>query len=445
MQQTTSLPYSHDAEAGLLCSCILSPEAWQAYGLRLKPEILYEPAHQIIWNALRALSEAGKPFEFHLLKANLQQQGQLDEIGGAEYLNSLYAFVPTGSNARYYLDQAIECYQRREGLAVCRELETLLNDSMVDLAPSVADVIERTLSKLSTSITKARPSFPEMVDSTLEYLNDRADAKKRSDVRFDIPALDWELGGIEPGEAVVICGDTSSGKSALAMQAVLSAAMTGQRVMIFSLEMLFQELIARMFSFDGAISMRSLRDGRFTKEECDRLHSSAGRLKQRPVLIEDAISISEIISRCRAEKVKNGLRLVLIDYLQLVSPDRVRRESTREQEVAQISRALKLLSLELGVSVFSLSQLNDDGRTRESRAIVQDADICIKIVEPKDAMPQQVNLLITKNRSGRRKATVKAFFAAEVMRFRGDAVSQESRDGGSEVRMPYKDAEIFES
>jgi replicative DNA helicase len=153
----------------------------------------------------------------------------------------------------------------------------------------------------------------------------------------------------------------------------------------------FIQLIERMLALDGVIPMRSLRTGKLKEEEYSRLRRSAERLKPLPIFIEEAASISEIVSRCRALKIKTGLRLVLIDYLQLVSPDRTRRESTREQEVASISRALKLLSLELGVSVFSLSRLNDDGRTRESRAIVQDADICLKIVEPKVALPQEVD------------------------------------------------------
>jgi replicative DNA helicase len=126
----------------------------------------------------------------------------------------------------------------------------------------------------------------------------------------------------------------------------------------------FIQLIERMLALDGVIPMRSLRTGKLKEEEYSRLRRSAERLKPLPIFIEEAASISEIVSRCRALKIKTGLRLVLIDYLQLLSPDRTRRESTREQEVASISRALKLLSLELGVSVFSLSQLNDDGRTR---------------------------------------------------------------------------------
>jgi replicative DNA helicase len=327
-QKSINQPYSHDAEAGLVCSCILSQQAWLAYGLSLKPEIFYVPAHRIIWLALRAVSEAGQPFEFHLVKGKLQQQGLLEEIGGTQYLNDVYTFVPTGSNARYYLEQVLECYQRREGLAVCRELETLLTDSTIELAPSVADVVERALSKLSNNIAKARATFPEMLDQTLKHLSARAEAKQRSDVRFGIATLDWELGGIEPGETVVICGETSSGKSALAMQAVLGTAMTSQPAAIFSLEMPFTQLIERMLALDGAIPMRSLRSGKLKEEEYSRLRCSVERLKPLPIFIEEAASISEIVSRCRALKIKTGLRLVLIDYLQLVSPDRTRREST---------------------------------------------------------------------------------------------------------------------
>jgi replicative DNA helicase len=239
--------------------------------------------------------------------------------------------------------------------------------------------------------------FRDRVNDTLACIEQAAKTKPLSVIKFGIEALDNALLPIEPGNQIVICAETGGGKTALAIQAALSS--PEQAFAIFSMEMDAKALIMRMFTSESCVPLSSLRQGRLTKEEYRHLKAAAELLKPRNIHIEDEqlVDVHGIAARCRAMKQSGGLSAVMVDYLQLVAPSTTgKRDVSREREVAEVSRSLKRLALELGVVVVALSQLNDDGRLRESRAIGQDADVVLRVVQEEEGD----SIRILKHRNG---------------------------------------------
>jgi replicative DNA helicase len=422
-----TLPFSADAERGLLCSFLLSPEVFLHYGLALKPELFYVPAHRIVYETLRRLSEKGYPFEFTFVRERLRADGQLEEIGGLEALDELYRFLPTACNAAYYLEDVAEYYRRRCAMLACQRLLEIITEAKDDYRVTLAETIEQTLTGLVLDFRKSTRDLSGLLDETLDEIAARAEDKARSAVVFDVWPLDSELSGIEPGELVVISSETSGGKSALALQAARATAQKGHTVAIFSLEMRPTQLCERMLSAQGQVSMRSLRTGKLSPAEIERMNRAQAELRQLPIIIEQNYhdTIAQIVNSCRALKTAHktsNLRLVIIDYLQLLAGEPTRKDMTREREVASISRRLKLMALELGLSVIALSQLNDEGYLRESRAIGHDADVIVNLKALDERGAVEFNL--RKVRQGAQRK-LRGFFRSDNMTFLGDVVSSE--------------------
>jgi replicative DNA helicase len=260
---------------------------------------------------------------------------------------------------------------------------------------------------------QVKPAIPfkDRVDQTIEWIEQLAVNPPQSVIKFGIDALDNALLPVEAGYQVVICAGTSGGKSALASQAVLAS--TNKRFAVFSMEMPWRSLVARMFSTEGKIHFSSLRQGKLNKLEFQRLHEAKKRMVNREIWIEDdqPIDVRAIAAKCRSFK-RDGLDAIVVDYLQLVTPSSSRRDTNREREVAEISRSLKSLAMELNLVVIALSQLNDAGQLRESRAIGQDADIVLKICQDNDGGSIQVG----KQRNGP-LCSIPVTFDGSTMRF----------------------------
>jgi replicative DNA helicase len=377
-----SLPCDEDAEKSMLCSLALQPSLFDEAGL--SSELFYVPANRIIFERMLDVYQQDSAITFVTLKAELVKTGQLEEVGGKEYLDELWDWNRTASALWWhYRNLLTEQYHRRLGILECQKLlEKLYDPGSGATAENIREMLERTLTRLAIQVAPRQKTFPELVEETLREIEEQSQRGSVCGIRFGLARLDEEIDGVQPGELCVISGKTSSGKSALALQAVLCAAASGQGAAHFSLEMPGTQTVKRVLAADGQITMKLLRrSGLFSKSEWERLHASADRIKAYPIHIEDntACDINQIVSRCRLLKTKHGIGLVVVDYLQLVQPARLRREETREREVADISRKLKALAIELGVSVLALSQLNDAGLLRESRTIGQDADIVLKI------------------------------------------------------------------
>ena len=249
-------------------------------------------------------------------------------------------------------------------------------------------------------------------------------------VKFGFPKLDNAIGAIEPGDFVIVSGETSSGKTALGLNLCLHCACQNQGVAIFSLEMAEHRIVWRLLANDASFPMWGFRGGPFTPQQRKQLNQSATRMTQYPIFIERASTVGELVNRSRQIKLRNeDLRVIVADYLQLLQPAATsrRRETSREREVAECSRQLKGLALELKVVVLALSQINDEGLLRESRAIGHDADIVLRIDEPKKRREDGENcneedskkrfIVVRKNRDGERGQQIPAKLVGQYMRF----------------------------
>jgi replicative DNA helicase len=304
------------------------------------------------------------------------------------------------------LDQQYAAKARQPVLAALKSLGLSNLEDHVDEAISALRAIA------GPQVKPAIP-FKDRIRETLDYIEQLATTKPQSVIKFGIDALDNALLPIEPGNQIIICAETGGGKTALALQAALSS--PDKAFGIFSLEMDVRSLIMRMLTSEASVPFSKLRQGRLAERDYQRLTSAVGRLGPRNIHIEDesAVDVQGIATRCRALKRTQGLDAVVVDYLQLVTPA-TKRDSSREREVSEISRSLKRLALELGVVVIALSQLNDDGRLRESRAIGQDADVVLKVAEGDSGHSIQIK----KHRNGPIGAFPVTFDGAH-MRFSG--------------------------
>jgi len=370
-----------------------------------------------VFDVLRELDESGSAFDFHLVKKWLADTGRLVEVGGAEGLSSLWSFVPTSANWQFYAKLVKENYQRRNALLQMQALSTQLYDQQAEFEDGLSEHVEKTLMKLVLDVPRVEKAFKSHVLDTLNQIEAETQSQGTIGARFGVRSLDTAIGGIRAGEYLVICAETSGGKSALALNLILHEARRNVAVAVFSLEMSSTQVIKRMLASDGQLSMRTLRAGLLTEHDFPKLIHSAERVSKLPIHYEEGYSMNilQIVSRLRLLKVRHNIGLVVVDYLQLISSGA--KETSREREIAEVSRRLRLLALELQIPVVVLSQLNDQGYLRESRAIGHDADTVINIEDGDSENAFERNVVLVKNRNGRCGEKVKLNFYGEFMTF----------------------------
>jgi len=415
-----SLPFSEDAEKGLLSSILLSPtEVIAAVREHACKNSFYIPAHQIVYELLLELSYKNRAIDFVVLRQALRDRGQLEEIGDAEYLSHLYEFVPTPANFKHYANIVREKELLRTAVFGAHKIIALAQDPAAGADfDSVRNEIEKQLTALSGQAHAREQTLREITVQWHDELASRAERLKRDGFRFGIPSVDRALGPIPVGSYVVISAETSGGKSLFAFQGALHAAKQGVPVAAFSLEMTDQQLLDRMFAHLCRVSMNSFREGLFRQEELHRLNAEITRFVDLPLYLGQTRGndIGAIASKMRRMKVKHGIKVAVVDYLQRVLPSSTRKDATRYLEVAEVSDRLKSLALELELVMIAPCQLNREGYTREAASIEHDADLHLKLVQPDpDNEPNKIDLLVEKNRQGPRFLRVELQLDAEFM------------------------------
>lgn len=437
MTEPVTAPFSEDSEKAFLSSLIQYVEVIERCNT-LTTAIFFVPAHQILFRMLVGLREEEQPIEFVICKAWLKKHELLDEVGGPEYLNDLWTFVPTGSNWEYYLNILKEHHVRRRTIQGCQSLMQRMYDQEYAAVESIRENVEHTLTEIVTEIRPKTKEWSDVVTLALEYLEKPINAGLQG-VQFNIQSIDLELSGIRRGEYAVICAEVSVGKTAIAMQAALNSALCGNTVAIFSFEMSAIRMALRMFSQLGKVRMHTMRNKLFSDREHSSLLKTAKVLKTLPIKMEDAFNqnINGLVSRCRQIHAKEPLELVVVDYLQLVTPC-VKKNDNREREVADISRKLKNLAGELDIVVIALSQLNEFGKMRESRSISQDADIIIRLSPEEGDDENARNVTIDKNRDGPRGKTFPVTFEGQYVTFTDAPVESETNGKKNGSRHHFK-------
>ncbi len=390
-----TLPHSTDAEQGLLGSMLIDAKIVDLAIERIRSEHFYVPAHQLIFDTVRQLHDSGRPVDFIVLTQVLQDQGKIAQVGGAAFVTHLFTFVPTSTNASYYMEILEEKYILRTIITTCTECATRAYDQQ-DEANTLLDEVEKNVYNIGQErFKKTGESMQEMVLNTLQSIMNTID---RGGASMELPTgfsdLDRMTNGLHGAEMFIIAARPSMGKTALAMNIAEHMALESKKgVVIFSLEMSSQALIMRLLCSIARVDMKQVRDGILPKHRFDTLTEAASLLSEAPMFIDDTagLSILELRAKARRLKSKHDIQLIVIDYLQLLRSTSRRAQDNRQLEIAEISSGLKALAKELNIPIIVLAQLNRNPETRggksetkgrprlsdlrESGSIEQDADV----------------------------------------------------------------------
>lgn len=394
------LPHNLEAEQALLGALLVDNRSLEMVGDIIKAEHFFAPVHQRIFDAISKISDRGQNADPVTLKPYFENDAELVERGGAQYLADLASSVITVVNASNYATAIRDLHMRRELITVGNDL---VNESFeADIDTSAQDCLELAESRLfeMSETGQGERGFVTMRDATATAI-ELAEKAFNSDghvtgVTTGLRDLDKKLGGLQPSDLIIVAGRPSMGKTALATTLAFNAANAyaqsggkeGAIVGFFSLEMSADQLATRLLSDLAEISGDKIRRGEFNKEDFHRLAEQSTKLAQVPLFIDDsaALSITAVRTRARRMKRKHGLGLIVVDYLQLLRGTGSRQSENRVLEVGEITRGLKAIAKELNIPVMALSQLSravesrEDKRPqlsdlRESGSIEQDADV----------------------------------------------------------------------
>lgn len=369
----------------------------------------YRPAHGTIHRAICALHAAREPVEPLAVAEELTRTGELAKVGGASYLHACIQALPTAANGPYYADIVrAKAYRRAAIESAQRVLQYAYSEEGDE--SDVRGLVEQEFTNIAAGMPGLNGAPPVVGDLYLDFVSELEEIQngRRMGLPYGLADLDSVTAGMKPGNVTVIAAQSGVGKSTLALNAAVSAAKAGAKVMFSSLEMSSTELMQKIAAAEGKIPMHHLtREGGLTAEgwkTIERLGRDLFRTLPLRVYRPEAAAMRDIESASRACVRDGGLDVLVVDYVQLVEVEQG-RGINREQAVAAVSRGLKNLSVQLDCHVIALSQLNDDGMMRESRAIKNDASVVIKVERPDMDEPEspragEVDLIIEKNRFG---------------------------------------------
>jgi len=410
------------AEQSVLGGMLLSKDAIADVVEVLKPGDFYRPPHQTIYDAILDLYGRGEPADPITISAELTREGLLAKVGGAPYLHTLIASVPTAANAGYYAQIVRERAILRRLVEAGTRIVQLGYGASSGMGGDVDDIVDRAQQEVY-DVTERRTSEDYVrLEEVLQEAFDEIEAMgSRGSELYGVPTgfrdLDELTNGLHPGQLIVVAGRPAQGKSTLGTDILRAAAIKhGMTSAVFSLEMSRSEITMRLLSAEARILLKNLRTGGMTDDDWNRLARKMGEIADAPLFIDDSpnLSMMEIRAKARRLKQRHNLRLVVVDYLQLMSSPK--KVESRQQEVAEMSRSLKLLAKELEVPVIAISQLNrgpeqrQDKRPqladlRESGAIEQDADMVILLhredfYEKESPRAGEADLIVAKHRNG---------------------------------------------
>ncbi|MDF9407044.1 replicative DNA helicase [Pelotomaculum isophthalicicum JI] len=427
-------PQNIDAEQSVLGAILLDREAVYKAMKLVQPDDFYREDHRLIYEAMLALNENSRPVDLITVSEQLRQQGNLEKSGGVAYIASLAEMAPIAANVEYYARIVEEKSLLRTLIQLSTRIAGMGYDESEEPEKLIAEA-ERMIMELgSKRVTGAFFSIKDILLDTLthmEFLYNNRDSITGVPTSFS--DLDKICHGLQPSDLVILAGRPSMGKTSLGMCIGYSAALKHNvPAAIFSLEMSKEQLVQRILCAEAKIDQQRLRNGSLEEGDWQALHDVAGKLAKAPIFIDDtpAITIRQIRAKARQLQVEKGLGLIIIDYLQLMQG--TRRSENRQQEIADISRALKGLAKELNVPVLALAQLSraveqrQDKRPimsdlRESGALEQDADLVMFIYRDEYYNPDSekkgiAEIIISKHRNGP-VGTVELGFLKELTKF----------------------------
>ena len=358
----------------------------------LKPEDFYREDNKTIYTAILSLYNRAEPVDIITLKAELTSMGKFDSVGGLEYLAELPEKVPTTANVDKYIKIVEEKSILRNLIKTANEIITLGYDPTEEVEDIMDNAEKKIFDIMQSKNQKGYTPIKDILVETFAQIEQLYNQKQHiTGVPTGFADLDYKTAGLHGSDLVLVAARPAMGKSAFALNIATNAAVRAKvPVAIFSLEMSKEQMVNRILCGEAMVDSNKVRTGKLDEQDWGKLASALGPLSEAEIYIDDTpgINVMEIRAKCRKLKLEKGLGLVVIDYLQLITGSSNRRGGSREQEIAEISRSLKILAKEIDVPVIALSQLSrapeqrPDHRPmlsdlRESGSIEQDADMVI--------------------------------------------------------------------
>ncbi|GLJ62393.1 MULTISPECIES: replicative DNA helicase [Microbacterium] len=426
-------PHDVIAEQSTLGGMLLSKDAVADVIETLRGPDFYVPKHEVIFEAILSLYSHGEPTDVVAVTDELIKTGDLQRAGGADYLHSLTSIVPTAANAGYYAGIVSERALLRRLVDAGTKIAQMGYQGQGEAVELVNAAQAEIYNVTGTEQTEDYVPLTVAVDAAVDEIEA---ARGRDGQMTGIPTgfseLDQLTNGLHGGQMIIIAARPAMGKSTLALDFARAAAIKNDMPTIFfSLEMGRSEIAMRLLSAEGAIPLQSMRKGTLDSRDWTTVAATRGRINDAPLYIDDSpnMTLVEIRAKCRRLKQRAGLKMVIIDYLQLMTSGK--KVESRQQEVSEFSRALKLLAKEIQVPVIALSQLNrgpeqrQDKRPqvsdlRESGSIEQDADMVMLLHRPsvydKNDNPGGAEIIVAKHRNGP-TANIEVAFQGHYSRF----------------------------
>ena len=412
-------PHDIEAEQAILGSMLTDQDAVVDAIEILKPEDFYREDNKYVYEAMSNLYSRGEPIDIITVKAELTSMQKFEAVGGIEYLALLPDKVPLVSNADKYIKIVEEKSILRQLIKTAGEIEGLgyAQNEEID---NVMDQAEKKIFDIMQG--KNQKGYTAIKDVLVETFADLEKLYNQKEPITGIPTgfadLDYKTAGLHESDLILVAARPAMGKSAFALNIATNAAVHAKRpVVIFNLEMSKSQLVNRILCSEAMVDSNKVRTGKIDEEDWIKLATALGPLSEAPIYIDDTpgISIAEIRAKCRKLKIEKDLGLIVIDYLQLIQGSG-KKNASREQEISEISRSLKILAKELDVPVIALSQLSraaearQDHRPmlsdlRESGAIEQDADIVMFLYRddyynPDSEKKNIAEVILAKHRAG---------------------------------------------
>ncbi|WP_353826945.1 replicative DNA helicase [Agromyces sp. SYSU T0242] len=420
-------PHDLLAEQSALGGMMLSKDAVADVIETLRGIDFYVPKHEVVFDAILSLYSHGEPTDVIAVTDELTKTGDLQRAGGVEYLHTLTSLVPTAANAGYYASIVAE----RALLRRLVEAGTRIVQMGYSGEGEVVDLVNNAQAEIYNVTGSVESEDYVPLTDAIGTAIDEIEAAKHTDGKMTgVPTgfadLDDLTNGFHPGQMIIVAARPAMGKSTLALDFARSAAVTHDLPTIFfSLEMGRSEIAMRLLSAEASVPLQNMRKGTVDTRDWTTIASTRGRINDAPLYIDDSpnMTLVEIRAKCRRLKQRVGLKMVVIDYLQLMTSGK--RVESRQQEVSEFSRALKLLAKELQVPVLALSQLNRGPEQRadkmpalsdlrESGSIEQDADMVILLhresaYERDSPRAGEADLIVAKHRNGPTRTVTVAF------------------------------------
>ncbi|MCL2375844.1 MAG: replicative DNA helicase [Defluviitaleaceae bacterium] len=432
------MPRDEAAELAVISSMIFDAEALISGAEFVRPEDFYRLDYRLVFQALLDLHNIGTPVDLITLRNKLEEREAFDKVGGAEALAAIASSVSTSANIKQYIKIVLDRSMQRKLILASNEIQ---NDSYAG-TKSVDSILDDAESAIFSIAEKRHTlGFIHINDALLSSIAVIEKAYKQGSkitgIESGFTDLDLKTAGFHPSDLILIAARPSMGKTAIALNMVAHAAIhTGVPTAIFSLEMSKEQLANRLIASEARVDAGRLRNGQLDPTDWAAIAESLGPLSTAPIFIDDTpgITVPQLRSKCRKLKLEHGLGLIVIDYLQLMSGTSSSGGgfASRQQEISEISRALKALAREMDAPVIALSQLSrapesrSDRRPilsdlRESGAIEQDADLVCFIYRdeyynPDTERPGVAEVIIAKQRNGA-TGTIELMYQGNYVRF----------------------------